>query len=275
MFGVLSMNKKDTNTIRHIAEEVLDEQSVRNTAIKDGIFDILEKNVTVLYYPIDDKTLGFHVKRFVNDKLEDFVYINTSKNLCEQIFAAAHELAHIYKVASKVCKKNGHDEKSLDNKAVEDIADLFAAELLMPYSAFRKSILFHEDEMDVHSNSITYMQLIQLIVDLRVDFMVSYEAVRRRLMEVGFLDKETADSNFLVTGQTESLVNELLKQNNTNLNSPTNIKSINNIRSMLSKYHALKNVDTSLADKLSNELDIKSVSGDETLTKIKIGNING
>lgn len=90
-------------TIQNIVDEIKKACIIQNTAIRDDIFKILESQCTVVYYPISDqKNRGFHIKKIVHDQLEDFVYINTDKPIAEQIFAAAHELGHIFKVAERV-----------------------------------------------------------------------------------------------------------------------------------------------------------------------------
>ena len=82
-------------------EKVRTDYVLNNMIIKDDIFGILEKHCTVVYYPIENEiNCGFHTKRFVKDRLGDFVYINTAKTVAEQVFAAAHELGHVWGAAS-------------------------------------------------------------------------------------------------------------------------------------------------------------------------------
>lgn len=74
-----------------VIESVRKDYVIDNAIVRDDIFTILEKHCTVLYYPIEDeRNCGFHIKKIVNDTLEEFIYINTAKPLEEQIFAAAH-----------------------------------------------------------------------------------------------------------------------------------------------------------------------------------------
>ena len=71
-------------------EKVRRDYVLNNMVIRDDIFGILEKHCNC----------GFHTKRFVKDRLGDFVYINTAKPVAEQVFAAAHELGHVWGAAS-------------------------------------------------------------------------------------------------------------------------------------------------------------------------------
>lgn len=79
--------KEIENVIQKIVSDIKNKCIIQNTAIRDNIFGILEDNCTVIYYPLEnEKNRGFHIKRIVNDQLEDFVYINTAKPIAEQIY---------------------------------------------------------------------------------------------------------------------------------------------------------------------------------------------
>ena len=89
--------------IKKIILDIKEKCIIKNTAIKDSIFGILENECTVIYYPLEnEKNRGFHIKKIVKNELKDFVYINTAKPIADQIFAAAHEFGHIWEVADKV-----------------------------------------------------------------------------------------------------------------------------------------------------------------------------
>ena len=116
--------------------ELKKEYAFSNDAIKDGIFRLLEKHCTVVYYPLNnEKTRGFHVKRFVKDRREDFVFINTANPVSEQIFGAAHELGHVWEVANKILKEMPGQSFTPDEEEI--VINRFAAELLMPQDIFR------------------------------------------------------------------------------------------------------------------------------------------
>ena len=46
----------------------------------------------MLYYSLDDDIDGCHICKPLNGEMKQFVYINTSKVLQEQVWTAAHEL---------------------------------------------------------------------------------------------------------------------------------------------------------------------------------------
>ena len=102
--------------INTIINDIRKEQVLQNDAIRDDIFSILEKNCTVLYYPLqNEKNRGFHVKRIVNDKLEDFVFINTDKAIDEQIFAYHRGRMEKIKGTQIYCK---YEEMTKDKELV-------------------------------------------------------------------------------------------------------------------------------------------------------------
>lgn len=174
----------------NVVDNVRKEYIVNNKIIKDDIFKILEKHCIVLYYPIPEETKnrGFHIKRFLNGELIDFVYINTANTMAEQVFAAAHELGHVWKVAGKVWEELGTNEK-LTKEIEEKIVGRFAAELLMPKQEFKKTFWVHIEELSLNPARIRFEEIIRVMVMQMADYMVPYEAVRRRMLEIGILPK--------------------------------------------------------------------------------------
>lgn len=270
------MEQEEIRIIRKIAEDVLSEQPVKNGAIRDGIFDILEKKCTVLYYPLKNETnMGFHTKRLVKDTLDDFVFINTWQPLNKQIFTAAHEMGHIINVAGQVYATLEVEESEKSEKQKEDLTDRFAAELLMPQNVFHTAAVSHLEDIGFDGQSIRVQELLQVMVSLMDDFMVPYEAVRRRLVEVNILTAENGE--FLNEHEKEILeiVKVLLQQQNTSLTLPTNIRSINNIRDMLASYQKKDGVDISLAKKIESDFNIAPLPEQQSMVDIKIGAADG
>lgn len=87
-------------------------------------------------------------------KKKIFVFINSAKKTEKQIFIAAHELGHLFKIINKIDKQDledGEDE--------EDVVNRFAAELLMPELIFKQKINEKLSEMDYDGKTITYTNL--------------------------------------------------------------------------------------------------------------------
>lgn len=244
-------------TIQGIVDEIKKTCIIKNTAIRDDIFGILESQCTVVYYPIkDQKNRGFHIKKIVHDKLEDFVYINTDKPMAEQIFAAAHELGHIFQVSQRVWTVLKKTEK-LTEQEEEEITNLFAAELLMPYEVFRKNFFAHMNELEITPGKVRLDEAIRLIVCQMSDFLVPYEAVRKRLVETKIMDEKSAEKLEAQDAQVESLVKAFLSDQNTYLGKGTQVRTISGMRSLLDKAEKLSEVDPYLIQKLKKDFEVK------------------
>lgn len=246
--------------IQYIAEETKKACVIKNTAIRDDIFGILESHCTVVYFPIEDqKNRGFHIKKIVRDRLEDFVYINTGKPMAEQIFAAAHELGHIFKVAEKVWCVLERPEK-LTEQDEEDITNLFAAELLMPYKVFRENFFAHMDELEIKPGKVRMDEAVHLIVCQMSDFMVPYEAVRKRLVETRIMDESSAEKLEKQNEQTSELVKAFLSDQNTYLGKGTGVKTISGLRALLDKAEKKEKIDAYLIQKLKMDFNVKEIA---------------
>lgn len=158
-----------------------------NTIIRDDILNILEKFCTVLYYPLnDDDNDGCHVKRYVNGQVENFVYINTYKPIEKQVFTAAHELGHIWKLEDYLEQSC----KSYRNQMSEPAMNRFAAALLIPEKSFLEFLIDNKSRFLMNDNYITLNDLLKLIVLLMAHFFVPFKAVVLRLVETKKLDSE-------------------------------------------------------------------------------------
>ena len=79
-----------------------------NKLLREDVLDLLEDYCKVVYYPLEkEANNGFHVAD-IPDKDGNpltFVFINTAQTLEKQIFTAAHELGHIWRVDDYVAEK--------------------------------------------------------------------------------------------------------------------------------------------------------------------------
>lgn len=248
--------KEIDKVIQKIVFEIKDKCIIKNAAIRDNIFSILEDNCTVIYYPLEnEKNRGFHIKRIVKNELEDFVYINTAKPIAEQIFAAAHEFGHIFEVSEKVWKMMGYSGFPTEEDE-ENITNRFAAELLMPAEVFKQSLMEHMKELGIKSGKVKVDELVRVMVMQMNAFMVPYEAVRRRLVETGLMQQSDAD--FLETKEDEILcsVELLTKDQNSYLEKGTGRKTISGIRELIEEAETRENIDDFLVKRIKRDLEI-------------------
>lgn len=131
--------------VREITDKVngrLGAYKKSNRIIKEDVFKILEMNCRTLYYPIEDDDICGFVYKF-RDRI--FAYINTYIPLEKQVFAAAHELYHIwYSDIEKGELLNSEvleEELPVSEINKEDLkANRFGAEFLLPEEVFRNEL---------------------------------------------------------------------------------------------------------------------------------------
>ena len=261
--------EKIVEQIPTVIEKVRTDYVLNNMIIKDDIFGILEKHCTVVYYPIENEiNCGFHTKRFVKDKLEDFVYINTAKTVAEQVFAAAHELGHVWGVATQVWELAG-EQGTLESKTEERIINRFAAELLMPTKEFRKTFLAHMEKLGLDTNKLRLVDLIRIMVLQMNDYMVPYESVRRRVVETKIITQELGEALLKNEEAILPLVNAFSKDQNTMLDRVTAKKTIPGLRNLLETAEKSGELIYTI-NKIKRDFEIDDISGTEDIVEISI-----
>ncbi len=204
-FKVIEVNQLETVVDEKLSEEIVraikefidtklkeleKEGLYTNRIMRDDILPLLDSQCTIIYYPTEDKeNNGFHkTYRYRGNNLH-FVYINTNQDIEKQIFTAAHELGHVWKVDSFLEKNlNITINADLDEK----IMNRFAAELLMPEDLFDKCFdrLFSEKNRD--ADGITVEKIIQIITTIMNEFYVPYKAVVYRMYELDYIAPQSA-----------------------------------------------------------------------------------
>lgn len=157
----------------------------QNEIIGQQIFSILSLFARVIYYPLGkDAVWGFtRIKGSADgDKGgKPFVAINSSIPCDCQIFAAAHELYHIWfdnKV--DVIPANVIDESTDDRNELK--ANRFAAEFLVDEELLRKELRIYS----IDCSKITLKDILRL-ANL---FSVPYRTMVKRLYEIGSISKQ-------------------------------------------------------------------------------------
>lgn len=180
------LNELEIEGIKNQAREKLGVCRKTNDIIGTQIFSILGIYARVIYYPFGmNAPWGFtRISGSQNDAgLEKpFVAINTSISVPCQVFAAAHELYHIwYEHTPDVLPSDLLDEdgKEIDEKK----ANRFAAEFLVDEIMLRQ-------EMETYKIKKASIKSVLQLADL---FTVPYKAMVKRLHEIGFIaDNERA-----------------------------------------------------------------------------------
>ncbi len=174
------LNELEVNIIKQYARAKLGECRKSSDIIGTQIFSILSLFARVIYYPLGkDAPWGFtRISGSKNDaKLKKpFVAINTSIPLDCQVFAAAHELYHIwYEQNPDVLPADllSEREESINEKK----ANRFAAEFLVDELLLKQEMALY-DITDITVKSI--LQLCEL-------FVVPYRTMAKRLREIDLI----------------------------------------------------------------------------------------
>lgn len=226
-----------------------------NTILREDIFNILDTCCTVVYYPLDtdEENDGFQVIRPVDygDRRDvHFVYLNTAKPLEKQVFAAGHELGHIWNIAEEIWR-DGTLEKIHPRADSEEAAmNRFAAELLMPSSMFHKAAM---EQMSLYrkNGTLTYLSGIRVIANLMNEFCVPARAAGFRLYETGCLSKESCERLLFIGPDPKTITREryqasfqralrdcIQEGGYTRLNKATNKKGIKDFPALLNEAEA-------------------------------------
>ena len=177
------LNELEIKEIKKYAVGKLGECRKGNDIIGNQIFSILSLYARVIYYPLGkDAPWGFtRISGSRNDAAleKPFVAINTSIPLDCQVFAAAHELYHIwYEQNPDVLPADLLNEQ--DKAVSEKKANRFAAEFLVDEMLLKQEIDLYKIS-DITIKSI--LQLCEL-------FVVPYRTMAKRLREIGLISDD-------------------------------------------------------------------------------------
>lgn len=183
--------------IRQLLEQKFQEENLHsmfpNRLLREDVLDLLDRYCTVVCYPLKgEENNGFRVKAipFSDGSYHDFVFINTAQTPEKQAFTAAHELGHIWNVDRYVIEHCG-----ISAELSEAVINRFAAVLLMPKEEFRAAVRLQlSGYINFEKKSITYTNLIKVIVHLMNQFFAPFKAVTLRLVETGDFRKEMAET---------------------------------------------------------------------------------
>lgn len=189
---MIGKNKEVVNVIQEFVSTKRQENDIVNKIIRDDVFAILEKQCVVLYYPLlDDKVEGCHIIKPLESGIEQFVFINTTKEVQEQTWTAAHELGHVWEVDSYV--KHMLPRYDLNS---EDLVNRFAAELLLPQEFFHEELQKRLEEYGYKGPKMQEDMMVRLVTHLMNYFCTPYKAIIRRFIELDYID-EDAEEVFL------------------------------------------------------------------------------
>lgn len=158
-----------------------------------------------------------NVAGFVGYKNNQYViFTNTSKNLGYEIFTLAHEIYHLLENEAEVREQVAIKESEQYTNDSDAIADLFAAELLMPRSVIT------DDFNNFLQNSKLKIPNFKIIIQLQQEYYVEYKAVTKRLREIGLIDEKLEiELNSILSGDKLNITTQKMGYT-LELNEPSN-----------------------------------------------------
>lgn len=177
-----SLSPKEFEDIEGKVRAKLGEKFKTHRILGAEVLDLVQQEATLLKYPIKDNELcAFVCKK----KGRTFVYINSFIPREKQVFAAAHELYHIWYDQHKLNQTELLKDQVIENNT-EDInelkANLFAALLLVPTEVLTIEL----KARGIQKDSIK----IEDIVRLMALFYVPFKTIVRRLYEIDFINED-------------------------------------------------------------------------------------
>lgn len=259
-----------------------------NTILREDIFNILDTCCTVVYYPLDtdEENDGFQVIRPVDygDRRDvHFVYLNTAKPLEKQVFAAGHELGHIWNIAEEIWRDGTLEEIYPRAGSEEAAMNRFAAELLMPFNTFYNTAM-EQISLYRKDGTLTYLSGIRVIANLMNEFCVPARAAGFRLYETGCLSQESCERLLFIGPDSKKITREryqasfqralgdcIQEGGYTRLNKATNKKGIKDFPALLNKAEAKGKLSPQRITALRKAWDIPVI--DETESGLGAGSL--
>ncbi len=225
-----------------------------NEPIRDSIFEILDDKCIILYYPQEnEENDGSLIQKYINDKLTNFVHINTYKVIEKQVFTAAHELGHILNLHEYLLENCDEYNQKHDKDIEEAAMNYFAALILMPTEYFtdKATSLFKN-----HEHNIDLYDFYKNSTKLNDTFFVPFKAVVVRLYEINIISKKTAElliNNNIILNE----INDYIKiYNFTRLGIRSQKKGIKGYPELISKVEDAEIFNSRKINNTRNKLDI-------------------
>lgn len=252
MYSILS--EEIVLKIRKEVEKIKEEYQIVNPIVRSDIFEILDNICVVLRYPLDndEEANGIHVERWIKGEKKDFVFINTSNSIEKQIYTAAHELGHVWKIDEKVLAEV---DEIVDSEA---IINRFAAELLMPSEIFKKFFLLECAKNNIHGGTVEDKVLIKVIVFLMNTFMVPYKAIIYRIEEIGYIDTFNREKLEEIERKNQDLIKECIKSGDyQNIFKTEKQKSMSELYNMLEEAEQRELISNTKLESIRGRFDYK------------------
>ena len=187
------LSESEIADLQRMARSKLGECRKTQDVIGNQVFSILGLYARVFYYPLGENgpwglTYVWGTDSVYSDD-KPFVTINTSIPFDAQVFAAAHELYHIWfdqraeAIPSSILYDSGENGHEIEDPELR--ANRFAAEFLVDEDLLRQ-------EMKIYSIMSGKIR-VKDVLTLASLFTVPYKTMVKRLYEIGAINKSELD----------------------------------------------------------------------------------
>ena len=277
MGTISTLSDEVITSIKKLIEEKRSEENLRrefpNPLLREDVLDLLDKYCTVIYYPLENEdNNGFHITGIPDCRGEErhFVFINTAQTTEKQVFTAAHELGHIWKVDDYV---HTQCNLALTDLLREQIINRFAAELLIPEKEFVPVFQLELKKQTNQDGQITIANMLKVIVALMYHFFVPMKAIVYRCFELNLFSRKNVDlllgDGALSKNIIESKVNEIIRSSGyIKFQTASHKKWISGLAELLDRAEALGAVSNSKIKKMRQDFSLSQTSSDVQMNEI-------
>lgn len=232
----LQLSDADIAEIKRMARGKLGEYRKTNDVIGNQIFSILGLNARVFFYPLGvSEPWGIAympgMERFRTNK--PFVVINSSIPVDAQVFAAAHELYHIWFDSAPATESIIVEsiETNRETGIPELKANRFAAEFLIDEVLLKREM----DIYSIHSGKVSVKDILRL----SSLFIVPYRTIVKRLSEIEAINNADREYYLGISGDE---INILRTKYSLQIPLADNRISIDNLVELAVKAYAQKKI---------------------------------
>lgn len=190
------LTAEDIKLLDRRVNEQLGQLQLTGQIVREQVFRLLQNETIFMQYPIeDDELCAFVCKK--QGRL--FSYINSYIPKDKQIFAAAHELYHIWYEKERLDQVEVLSNQTLEAEPTqrsEKMANRFAAMFLVPELVLRQQI----SALQLDGETIELKELVQLMPI----FQVPYKTLVLRLYEIRFITEKQCEQFLAVTDRNPS-----------------------------------------------------------------------
>jgi len=201
--------KFDKRQVSLDAKRLRKQYGIETAGIDDIFSFVLKQNIELIRYPFGKNMILGFATTFEGKKV---IVSNSSEILSREIYTVAHELGHIIYDFSDSINTIKIDQNDEEKSISEERAYYFADCLLMPEDKIQEIL---NDNFNKKGSELLAINIVQM----QLEFGVSYSAILERLHSIGIItqtkknylykerDNYTSKTLFRMLGEDETLLN--------------------------------------------------------------------